>query len=208
MKTWMKVLLWVGTGFGFGFFIGLRQGQKVQAETQYEQDREEENYLEIERDAIQSMGTYRGDISGDGDLDEILREPATDDDPEMPKAEDLVIDPDIPQLHPQHFVPEIISDEEFEMNEWGYDVEFLEFYELDEVLFDRTTMSIIEDPDSVIGIGTLFEFGGNPKKPVADRLNVKNDTYGTIFRIDRIDEAFCDAVDGSCAPDDDFWNDV
>ena len=32
---------------------------------------------------------------------------------------------------------------------------------------------------------------------------MKNETYGVLFRIDKVDAAFCDAVDGSCGPEDD-----
>ena len=86
------------------------------------------------------------------------------------------------------------------------------------MLYNERTQSVIEDPDQVIGIGTLFGFGGDPNNPV-NTLYVKNDTFGTLFRIDRIDAAFCDITDGVYPPekddpeeeedpDDDFWNDV
>lgn len=222
MKPWMKVLMWFGLGAGIGFFAGMQYGQNKQEREMPEEEPERvpEAYTEAIRD-------YGGDTDGDScwinidcnnndtftTLDEILRKPATDEEPEMPKVEELAIDQDdVPQLHPQHEVPEIIGEEEFNRNIWHYDIENLLFYEMDEVLYNETTQSIVEYPDAVIGHGTLFEFGGDPNNPVYT-IYVKNDTYGTIFRIESIDAAFCDSVDGTCGPsedddDDDFWNDV
>lgn len=190
MKTWMKYLMWFGLGGGFGFFIGQQVGKK-QTEEEYEAAQE----VPVESDD-QQYGSIE-EI-----LDEYIGEPVEDEDPDMPTEKDIEIDPDIPQLHPEHLVPEIIGEEEYNANVWGYDLENLTFYELDEVLYDETTQDIVANPDDVIGIGTLFEFGGDPNNPT-ETIYVKNDTYGTLFRIDRIDAAFCDAVDGTCGPEDD-----
>ena len=199
MKPWMKILVWFGLGAGLGFFAGQQVGKK-QGEKEYEQSLVEntEAYERAEAEANEALDGYSGDS------DEVYTEEsyAESDDPEMPTEEDIAIDPDIPQLHPEHLVPEIIGEEEYNLNIWQYDLETLLFYEMDEVLFNERTQSIIENPDDVIGIGTLFEFGGDPNNPV-DTIYVKNDTFGTLFRIDRIDAAFCDAVDGTCGPDDD-----
>lgn len=223
MKPWMKAVMWALFGGGFGFFIGQQVGKK-QGYVEYERRIAEENdnmrdaqevtddLQQRFDDVVYAMKEYAGIV-------EEQPETATDDDPDMPTEADIAIDPDIPQLHPQHLVPEIIGEEEYNINIWQYDLENLLFYEMDEVLYNETTQSIIENPDDVIGIGTLFEFGGDPNNPV-ESIFVKNDTFGTLFRIDRLDAAFCDAVDGSCPPEDDapdeeedfnsddYWNDV
>lgn len=202
MKPWMKIIMWLGLGFGIGFFAGEQVGEhRAEKEKPEQPEVSAELYVGPARDAMEE---YRG---GDTDGDEVLTgyvpgfEPA-DDDPDMPTEEDIQIDPEIPQLHPQHLVPEIIGEEEYNANIWNYDLENLLFYEMDEVLYNETTQTIIENPEDVIGHGTLFEFGGDPNNPV-DTIFVKNDTYGVLFRIDRIDAAFCDAVDGSFPPDED-----
>lgn len=219
MKPWMKALMWALCGAGFGYFIGdrigYRRAMKEQSELMEETTAEDDGeWREKKEEAVAAMREYAANY------DTELPEPATDEDPEMPTESDIAIDPDIPQLHPQHLVPEIIGEEEYNLNIWQYDLENLLFYEMDEVLYNESTQSIIENPDDVIGIGTLFEFGGDPNNPV-ESIFVKNDTYGTLFRIDRLDAAFCDAVDGSCPPEDDepeeedddfskddYWNDV
>lgn len=188
MKPWMKILMWFGLGAGIGFFAGQQVGRN-QAEKEEFQDEQQATYEQTEISDI--IDEYLG--AQDKEIEE---------EPEMPTPEEITIDADIPQLHPEHLVPEIIGEEEYNANIWQYDLENLIFYEMDEVLYDETTQSIIESPDHVIGIGTLFEFGGDPNNPV-DTIYVKNDTYGTLFRIDRVDAAFCDAVDGTCGPEDD-----
>lgn len=211
MKAWMKALMWLGMGFGFGYFIGDRVGfNRGKKEDELE---ESEAYEEVNKEPVEALKEYEGnDYDGDQSW-------TTDDDPEMPTEADIAIDPDIPQLHPQHLIPEIIGEEEFNINIWQYDLENLLFYEIDEVLYNETTQSIIENPDDVVGVGTLFEFNANPLNQV-DTIYVKNDTFGTLFRIDKLDAAFCDAVDGTCGPEDDdpeddddftkedYWNDV
>lgn len=214
MKTWMKILMWFCLGSGIGFCAGLRVGEnRGRAEAEQYYDPDEDDQIENIREELDE---YRGDIHTVKGIDEILRETATDEEePEMPTEADLVIDPDIPQLHPTHFVPEIISEEEFNLNPWQFDIENLIFYEMDEVLYNESKQEPIQVPEDLIGIGTLFEFNGNPNNPV-ETIYVKNDTYGKIFRIDKLDAAFCDAVDGSFPPEDDapeeeeddYWNDV
>lgn len=200
MKPWMKAIMWALCGAGFGYFIGDRIGykraQKENAELVEDTNPKDDGEW-LYTQTVEALGEYAGNES---------------DDPDMPTENDILIDPDIPQLHPQQLIPEIIGEEEYNLNIWHYDLENLIFYEIDDVLYNETTQSIIENPDDVIGIGTLFEFGGDPNNPV-DTIFVKNETFGTLFRIDRLDAAFCDAVDGSCPPDDDneeddYWDDV
>lgn len=224
MKAFMKVLMWLGLGAGLGYFLGDQIGYK----RGYEEGKNHEQYIERMRKELneeppveKQLKEYLGG-DHDGDAIEIwagdnIVSPPTDEDPDMPTEEEIAIDEDIPQLHPQHFVPEIIGEEEYNANIWNYDLENLVYYEQDDVLFNETTQAPIEHPDEVIGIGTLCEFGGDPNNPT-ETIYVKNETYGTLFRIDRVDAAFCDAVDGSCGPEDDeeeedftkddYWDDV
>ena len=78
----------------------------------------------------------------------------------MPTEADIQIDPEIPQLHPEHLIPEIIGEEEYNLNIWHYDLENLIFYEMDEVLYNETTQSIIENPEDVTERRTMGEIGG------------------------------------------------
>lgn len=224
MKPWMKYVLWFFIGGGIGFFAGQQVGLKQkEKETKMSSAMEEigraaeraEKAMDEFRDAAEAVREYAG-LAEDA---EALSEPATDEeDPEMPMEEPVIDEEDIPQLHPEDLKPEIINEDEFNINYWHYDLENLLFYSMDEVLYNERTQSVIENPDQVIGIGTLFGFGGDPNNPV-HTLYVKNDTFGTLFRIDWLDAAFCDAVEGLCPPEDDdpeeedftgddYWNDV
>lgn len=231
MKTWMKILMWFGLGASVGYFAGAQVGaaQERKRRAELEESRAKrkpvplnkpldmediKNKIDLFR---QAQREYAGGAT-EG-LEEILRKPATDDDdvPPMPTVEELEIDADIPQLHPEDLAPEIISEEEFNANIDKFDIETLLFFELDEVLYNEATQSIVEYPDQVIGVGTLFEFGGDPNSPV-DVIYVRNRTFGTYFKIERIDDAFMDAVDGTAGPEDDapekeeeddkYWDDV
>ena len=250
MNKALKVIMWLGLGGGIGYFAGRQVGINKGFHAGYNQATENALYIlqvrhkrlmqelggkdavnELEEELAKSFDSaldeYRG---GEEDpelwADDIqLGETDTDGDeiPDMPTAEELQIDNDIPQLHPQTMVPELIGEEEYNANIWGYELETLLFYEMDEVLYNESTQSIIENPDDILPPGALLGFGGDPNNPI-ESLFVKNDTYGTLFRIDRLDAAFCDAVDGSCSPseeddgdnpesfteerDDDYWDDV
>ena len=205
MKPWMKVLMYLGFGTVVGYFVGDRMGYK----RGYEAGVNHEQWVESKREAINSetekkageaLQEYRQQ-DGDNPEPEWVREAEENiaEEPEMPTEEEIQIDSDIPQLHPTHLTPEIIGEEEYNANIWQYDLENLIFYEMDEVLYNETTQSIIENPDDVIGIGTLFEFGGDPNNPT-ETIYVKNDTYGVLFRIDRLDAAYIDAVAGMAGP--------
>lgn len=161
---------------------------------------------------------------------QVSARPATDEEeapemdmtpPEMPGD----IDDDGPHIAPtpikvKQMLPVVITEEEFERNEWECEEEKLLFYELDEVLYNTTTQSIIEYPDNVLGVDTLFKFHEGPGDP-KDTLYVVNETFGMRFRVDRIDDAFQDCVDGGVHPEDDepdddpsevtddgYWDDV
>ena len=219
MKTYLKILVWLGMGLGIGFFAGEQVGERIERKRHdCEPSFEEVDMKEKCEEYEEAMAEY-SNLSSEEGLDKILGRTVTDDEddiPDIPTAEELVIpgeEPEIPQLHPTHFEPRIIPEDEFNRNEKGLDIEPLTFYELDEVLYNKRTQSIIENPDDVVGIGTLFAFHVGPNPPL-DTIYVENETFGTLFRIDRIDGAFCDIVDGQASPtdddddSDDFWNDV
>ena len=220
MKLWMKILMWAGLGGGIGFFAGFQVGQRSERKNrereqqEYDEERELEDRMERSREDLHE---YMDQYLGKADTDE--------EEPEMPMEEPEIPDytgekdadtiQAVPRIHPTMLAPEIVTEEEYYENRWGYEEERLIFYQMDEVLYNVTTQSIIENPDNVIGVGTLFEFGGDPKHPL-DKLFVINEIFGTRFRIDLLDEAFCDAVEGNTAPEteedeekeDDFWGDV
>lgn len=227
MKPWMKILMWLGIGFGIGFFSGEQVGQAIERKRNEEPDQQEDIQETYSQSAVKNiLNEYSGeennkDISSIEGIEAILGQTSTDaevDDAfEMPTEEDLKI-PDIPQLHPTQLVPELITEDEYYTNPWGYDKETMIFYEIDDVLYNESVQDIEQNPDDVVGIGTLFEFGGDPNNPI-DTIYVKNETAGTLYRIDRLDEAYIDAVAGMAGPtdedepndkteSDDFWDDV
>ncbi len=148
-------------------------------------------------------------------------DPDPDDEPDMPMDEPAIDDldnleagyvttmddpndPDVSNIqpfHPTFIVPRIVSEEEYD-NCGDLDEKTLIYYEGDEVLYcveDQKPIGEDEQP-ALIGIGTLEAFRAGPGEP-KDELYVVNETYGR-FKIFRMDDAFADAVDGTCAPDD------
>ena len=224
LKPWMKILMWAGVGAVIGYFAGERIGHKRGVrETQEIIDRrldeiDEEEILEA-NEADNALNEYRGDrdysredydhlqtVEG---INKILQErgiqPATEEEAEMPTNVPQLEDDDprvVPQLHPTQILPKIVSEEEYYQNPWEFEEEKLLFYELDEVLYNTSTQSIVEYPDNVLGVGTLFEFHVGPG-PAKDTIYVINEIFGTRFRVDRIDDAFQDCVDGGVHPEDD-----
>jgi hypothetical protein len=215
--------MWAGVGAVIGFFAGERLGHRKgvrEAQEMINQrldEIDEEEILEAS-EADKAINEYRAGFDYDGDkydnlqtvegLKQILKgkgiQPATEEDAEMP-TETPVIDDDprvVPQLHPTQILPKIVSEEEFYKNPWEFEEEKLLFYELDEVLYNTTTQTIVEYPDNVLGVGTLFEFHVGPG-PAKDTIYVINELFGTRFRVDRIDDAFQDCVDGGVHPEDD-----
>ena len=108
----------------------------------------------------------------------------------------------IRQLHPQDMTPVILTEEEYDRNDKNLERAELIFYGLDEVLYDVEKEEVVGDPDGLIGVGTLFGFGGDPDNPT-DVLYVENETMGKIYRITYVDDAFCDIFHPQ-SPDDDY----
>lgn len=209
MKTWMKVLTWLGLGGGIGFFAGYQVGtergnkrlENIQMsewaayEGGYNQALRDEHIVkhdETWEDARRAFEEYRaqnGLLQDEGETVE-------PDEPEMPEEIPVIGDEaeieDIPELHPQHMIPERITEEEYYANPWGYDQEQLMYYEGDRVLFNKDTRSAItskDDMDQVIGIGMIFSFYQKDGE-VLDAIFVRNDTMGVIFRIDRLEDCY------------------
>ncbi|MBP5462434.1 MAG: hypothetical protein J6Y20_09940 [Lachnospiraceae bacterium] len=205
MKTWMKVLMWFGLGGGIGFFAGYQVGAKVQKkedEADIPQESEPEKVVE-------AIHTYLGREDGDVDGDHFLVNPfrtATDEDDEMPEEEPRIGDEeeieDIPQLHPQDLVPNIISEEAYYQNEWDFEQNSLVYYAGDNVLFNVDTQSVVNHPNEVIGLGMLMGLDADH-----ETLFIKNDTISVLFRIDWSDGSYDDRRAGDILPDeenDDF----
>ena len=134
-------------------------------------------------------------------------DPDPEDDAEMPMDEPAIDDldnleaSDIPPFHPTFIIPRVVSEEEYD-NCGDLDEKTLIYYEGDDVLYcveDQKPIGEDEQP-ALIGIGTLEAFRAGPGAP-KDELYVINETYGRS-KIFRMDDAFADAVDGTCAPDD------
>ena len=234
MKPWMKVLFLLGLGGSFGFFTGYNLGNRQGRKDGYQQCREdaEDRWEAFKQDGDRQLENARkalkeyqgGDTDGDEDipemedivhdLDQDLPDYVFDnsgagstvdgDEEEEPPTAEEPEGPVVRQLHPQDLLPQPITEDEYNLNEWDYDLVDLIFYEMDEVLYEPEHEEIIQQPDEVLGIGALFRFGwtGDPNNP-EDYIYVKNDTMGTLYRVQRVDAAFCDAVDGACGPNED-----
>lgn len=186
MKAWMKILMWVGLGGGIGFFAGYQVGTKS-ANNSAKELLNQTDYTAWkvnEEEAREAMDLYSG------------KELVTVEEPEMPEEIPVIGDEEeieeIPELHPQHMIPERITEEEYYENYWQYDQEELLYYEGNKVLFNKTTNSAIKDKDEIdqiLGIGMIFSFYKKDGE-VLDAIFVKNDTMGVIFRIDRIDDDY------------------
>ena len=210
MKEWTKILMWIGLGGGIGFFAGYQAGHKVGSRDVWKQieykDAENEKVLKRAFDNGYDAGYFRGCLTANNErysnAEEALKDyagnPEPEEDPPMVEEPPTIGDEaeieEIPQPHPQHLIPELISEEEYYDNPWGYDQESLIFYELDEVLFNKDTRKALtskDEQEQVVGIGTLFGFYLKDGETL-DAIFVKNDTMGTIFRIDRMEAAYID----------------
>ena len=212
MKTWMKILMWLGLGGGIGFFAGYKAGsaEKGKAErAAYEMGRSDGFYDcatggDVRDEVEQALKEYSG-IDGDTDGDHVtgLVDDYVAAVGAAQRLEDDAETEDIPELHQQHLIPEQISEEEYYENKWGYDQEELVYYEDDKVLYDTATRKALktqDDIDQVIGIGMLYCFRLKDGEEL-DAIFVRNDTMGVIFRIDRVEASYEDEISGADAPD-------
>lgn len=199
MKNWMKILMWLGLGGGIGFFAGYQLGAKVgekrvaqASDVSYVQGYSKgySKAISNRTDYDEALGNYRGDAD-DGE---------PEDDVEMPEEEPVIGDEEvievdeIPELHPTHMIPQLITEDGYYENPWRYDQEDLLFFETDQVLFNKTTRKAIRDRnemDETIGIGMVLNFYMKDGE-VLDAIFVRNDTAGMLYRIDRIDGSYDD----------------
>lgn len=186
MKTWMKVLMWVGLGGGFGFFAGWqmcdranrRMRERQEAEDACAVDEEAEKAY-LRRDYDNALNVYRAET---GDIAEWTED-------------ELGIH--IPQLHPTHVAPYQITEEEANWNEPGYDLHTLTWYEGDEVLYDETSEEVIAEPENAIGFGMIDALYGDPTERKREPIYIRADTFGRIYKLVKSPEAFFEAVDGT-----------
>ena len=221
MKPWMKAVFWAGLGGGIGFFAGWQVGQKGRRKlTDAEEERAyndgwQDGYeaRSSASEALEKLEQYRGGAFGnDTDGDELFVQP--EEEPEMPEDPPEIGDEEdieeVPELHPQHMIPQLITEDAYYTNPWNYDQEHLNYYETDEVLYNRETRKVIknkDEMDQIIGIGMIFNFYLKDGEAL-DAIFVRNDTMGVIFRIDRFDASYQDEIVGVNAPeyeeDEDF----
>lgn len=221
MKPWMKAVFWAGLGGGIGFFAGWQVGQKGRRKlTDAEEERVyndgwQDGYeaRRSDAEALERLEQYRGgSLGNDTDGDELFVQP--EEEPEMPEDPPEIGDEEdieeVPELHPQHMIPQLITEDAYYTNPWNYDQEHLNYYETDEVLYNRETRKVIknkDEMDQVVGIGMLFNFYLKDGEAL-DAIFVRNDTMGVIFRIDRFDASYQDEIVGVNAPeyeeDEDF----
>ena len=218
MKTWMKVLMWLGLGGGIGFFAGYQVGQRGAKQNAYnagyDQAMSERLMMQVEKaeetlkDAINEYSG--GDFDGDEQLPEFTNKyisvPVAEEDPEMVEEVPVIGDEEdieeVRQLHPQDMIPELITEDEYEANPWQYDRELMRYYGMDETLYNMATRSVIKDQDEVVGVGTLFGFYPTPDNlEGTDVLYVRNDTLGVLFKIKHLDAAYADVTSGALSPD-------
>ena len=221
MKPWMKAVFWAGLGGGIGFFAGWQVGQKGRRKlTDAEEERAyndgwQDGYeaRSSAAEALDQLEQYRGGAFGnDTDGDELFVQP--EEEPEMPEDPPEIGDEEdieeVPELHPQHLIPQLITEDAYYTNPWNYDQEHLNYYETDEVLYNRETRKVIknkDEMDQIIGIGMIFNFYLKDGEAL-DAIFVRNDTMGVIFRIDRFDASYQDEIVGVNSPeyeeDEDF----
>lgn len=230
MKPWMKILMWFGLGTGVGFFWGQQSGYNKakkedeafvnEAYTRGQNDAYHDKDTaarisrreELSTNAVDALTAYVGDEEADEILDEGGVDPIGEDEewleePVMPDDPADTVDSYIPQIHPTQMVPELVTEEEYNAR-GDLEEERLLYFEGDEVLYNSRTNTILTDEDipNAIGHGYLTEFRAGPGDP-KDTIYVINEVLGTRFRIDRMDDAFCDSIDGTVPPDDDDIDD-
>lgn len=235
MKAWMKVLVWLGLGGGIGFFAGYQIGGHAARKDAFEEgysscahDRFMEKIndvndamaglVEASAKAAEALEQYRGetgspDIQPETEGDETLWSFAPSEDPEMPEEPPVIGDEaeieDIPELHPQHMTQRQVTEEYFYNNPNNFDQEDLLYYEGDGTLYNKDTRKAIDkkdEIDEVLGIGMLTNF--HMKGADLETIFVENPTMGMLFRIDRVEDAFGDILNGVVAEEIDEEDDT
>lgn len=214
MKPWMKALVWLGLGGGIGFFAGYQLGygrackemeptlnqlndlnehavqkfEKERDDLTREHARELAETRELYEAAMAAQREYLGEK--DDEVKDVIEE-----DPEMPEVPDLPDDPledeEIPQPHPEDFLPFAISRSEYLQNENGYETMLLDYYTDDAVIFDPVNEEKWTHPEQLLGIGWKAHFVSTDGRPVKE-IFIQNDTMGTLYKITRIEASFAE----------------
>ncbi|MBP5462282.1 MAG: hypothetical protein J6Y20_09175 [Lachnospiraceae bacterium] len=223
MKAWMKVLVWLGLGGGIGFFAGYQIGGRAARKDAFEEGYSSGKHdlfmetiheacdgmaglVEASANATKALEQYRGetglsDIQPETEGDETLWSFTPSEEPEMPEEPPVIGDEaeieDIPELHPQHMTQRQVTEEYFYNNPNNFDQEDLLYYEGDGTLYNKDTRKAIDkkdEIDEVLGIGMLTNF--HMKGADLETIFVENPTMGMLFRIDRVEDAFGDILNG------------
>lgn len=192
LKPWMKALMWFGLGGGIGFFagygVGMRTGNSTAAKMMNDAD---EDVYEARR-KLQETKDALDLYSGGKHVEDPEEEAEMPEDPPEIGDEEEIEGRTIPELHPQHLIPERITEEEYYENPWGDDQEQLLYYEGDRVLFNKNTRKALKTPDAIdqaIGLAMILSFYRKDGE-VLDAIFVRNPTMGVIFRIDRLEASY------------------
>lgn len=229
MKAVLKVLLWLGLGGGIGYFAGYnvadnrrdkelaeccndcqhncdnceamqlyKEAQKeIQEESVKKEKAESARNEYAGGNAINYSKSHGDSWSGrsDGEL------AYTEEEPEMPKEEDVKIgDEDIIGNDPAPVI-EIINEEEYYMAD-GMMQENLLFYTVDKRIWNQDTQSEV-DGDEILrslgsvdgdGVGRTY-FWRDANGDIPGEKYIRNNMLGCKFKIDRIDARYDDEHD-------------
>ena len=211
MKSWMSVLFG-GLGLGIGFFAGVN----------YEKRKQEKDIPvePVEPERIRRVVLSKNEAMKD-DLDRKFAEDITKAAGYAPEDEDAEPDfnRDIAEVelylskyeHPEDdtgdedgddivvekstwIPPHTIRGEEYYSNISGYDQSDLTYYEEDDILCDEEE-KVIDDPDMIVGEGTLYSFGDYIEDG-DDEVYARNDNLKTEYCITRIHNSYGRVVKG------------
>lgn len=210
VKPWVKAAGWLILGGGVGFFAGYQVGAWTSSKgpknanegysyVDGEAERDDQGWepVPVEVEVRKTLDEYAGvesesgsgsdsstAMDGDIDGDELLADQNLS---ERLKIE--TVPADIPQAHPQHFVPVAITEEEWNDNPDELDKVDLLFYEYDEVLYRPDCKDIVVDPDELLGFGATFRFYSNPP---TETVYIQNETMGEMYRMKLVHAAYHD----------------
>ena len=180
-----------------------------------EDEKTESKPIDI-RSVHEILAEYNGDTDGDDAPEMDMEEPVIDEEEPLPGEEEIDTDDDedgddtefqndvlsgVRQLHPEDLKPLPVSYEEWSENAEDYEQVYVRFYSYDEVFYRPDIKEVLVDPEELLGIGVQFRFNGNPADPVHD-IYIRNDTMGTYYHVEEVENAFCDVEAGMCSPED------
>lgn len=194
LKPWMKVLCWLGLGLGTGFFAGYQVGCRMERKG-FEQNIGDSSERTLPDDYYNQAKEALQEYAGDTDVDE----------QDIPVEVDLG-DPNLGQkltIDEENVsgIPYPITEEEFNRNEYGYEIKTLDYYEGDEVLHDPEHDVVLTDQerDNMLGANALNGFGGDPNNPT-EVLYICNEMNGTLYYVALLHGDFNDTTEYANAP--------